>query len=347
MTMSQDWAAPGPEPIAPGVFRVALPLDRDGLKAVNVYVLVHDGRATLIDAGWALDSALSQLEVALAALGMDLGQIDRFLVTHMHRDHYTMAVRVRRMFGTRIAIGVGERPSVEECAFGNPDGNRSWLRHWGAEELREPLEALVTPQQAPYEMPDDWIQPGTRLKVGQRSLTAVATPGHTQGHLVFADLDNGLLFAGDHVLPHITPSIGFETVRAEAPLADYLCSLQLVGRLPDLTVLPAHGPAGVSSHQRSAELLEHHAHRLAVTLDATSAGDSAADVARSLKWTRHEHPLDTLDVHNQMLAISETAAHLDMLVDTADLVFREDAGTRRYFFDHTTTSGGPDAHPHE
>lgn len=347
MTISQDWATPGPEQIAPGVFRVPLPLDGDALKAVNVYVLVHDGRATLIDAGWALDRAFTELETALATLALDLGQIDRFLVTHMHRDHYTMALRVRRLFGARVAIGVGERPSVEECTFGNPDGNRSWLQHWGAEELREPLEALVTPQQSPYEIPDEWIQPGTRLRVGERSLTAVATPGHTQGHLVFADLDNGLLFAGDHVLPHITPSIGFETVRAEAPLDDYLSSLQLVRRMPDLTVLPAHGPAGASSHRRCDELLEHHAQRLAVTLDATAAGDSAADVARSLKWTRHEHPLDALDVHNQMLAIAETAAHLDRLVGTADLVSRDDAGTRRYFLDQTTTSGGPDAHSHE
>ena len=46
--------------------------------------------------------------------------------------------------------------------------------------------------------------------MGARVLEAVATPGHTKGHLVFHDLDAGLLFSGDHVLPTISPSIGFE-----------------------------------------------------------------------------------------------------------------------------------------
>jgi glyoxylase-like metal-dependent hydrolase (beta-lactamase superfamily II) len=37
---------------------------------------------------------------------------------------------------------------------------------------------------------------------------------------VFADHAAGLLFAGDHVLPRITPSIGFEPVPAAQPLRD-------------------------------------------------------------------------------------------------------------------------------
>jgi glyoxylase-like metal-dependent hydrolase (beta-lactamase superfamily II) len=337
----------GPDPVAPGVFRVPLPLEGDALKAVNVYVLLQEGRATLIDAGWALDLALNELEAALAALELDLGQVDRFLVTHMHRDHYTLAVRVRSMFGTRVAIGIGERASVEECTSGNPDGNRSWLRHWGAEDLRPALEAAATPHKKVYEMPDEWIEPYARITLGDRTLTAVPTPGHTQGHLVFADTDNGVLFAGDHVLPHITPSVGFETIRAKQPLGDYLASLQLMLELPDLRVLPAHGPVGVSSHQRSGELLEHHAGRLDATLDATDSNATASDVARAMLWTRHDRPLDALDVHNQMLAIAETAAHLDQLVVTGDLTALDDAGTRHYFLVNTPTSGGPDAHRDE
>ena len=66
-------------------------------------------------------------------------------------------------------------------------------------------------------------------------------PGHTAGHFVFADLDAGLLFAGDHVLPTITPSVGFELVYADDPLRDFLGSLERVRRLPDLRLLPAHG----------------------------------------------------------------------------------------------------------
>ena len=66
------------------------------------------------------------------------------------------------------------------------------------------------------------------IPVGTRVLSAVHTPGHTQGHFVFADQPGGLLFAGDHVLPTITPSIGFEPVPVEQPLRDFMESLAKV-----------------------------------------------------------------------------------------------------------------------
>ena len=70
----------------------------------------------------------------------------------------------------------------------------------------------------------------------------MATPGHTRGHLVFQDRATGLLFAGDHVLPHITPSIGFEGGAVDFPLRDYLESLRLVRAHAGRRLLPAHGP---------------------------------------------------------------------------------------------------------
>ena len=50
--------------------------------------------------------------------------------------------------------------------------------------------------------------------------------------MVYLDEADGLLFAGDHVLPHITPSIGFEVGEPGLPLADYLHSLHLMTGSP-------------------------------------------------------------------------------------------------------------------
>ncbi len=50
----------------------------------------------------------------------------------------------------------------------------------------------------------------------------IETPGHTRGHVVFSDPASRLLFTGDHVLPTITPSIGFEPVATDNPLGDFL-----------------------------------------------------------------------------------------------------------------------------
>ncbi len=115
------------------------------------------------------------------------------------------------------------------------------------------------------------------------------TPGHTRGHLVFADLAGGLLFAGDHVLPHITPSIGFEGVPEASPLGSYLASLRLIREMPDMRLLPAHGPVTDSVHARVDALLDHHGERLDACAAAVAAGSGTAyETARALTWTRRE-----------------------------------------------------------
>lgn len=109
-------AVAGVETIQPGVHRVALPLPHDGLKAVNVYLLedlAEDGGLVMIDGGWAIPEARKALEEALSALGRDLGDISHILVTHIHRDHYTQAVELRRLLGARVYLGAGERPGLE------------------------------------------------------------------------------------------------------------------------------------------------------------------------------------------------------------------------------------------
>jgi len=113
-----------------------------------------------------------------------------------------------------------------------------------------------------WEEPYEWLSGWSEIALADRSLKAIPTPGHTSGHLVFHDATAGLLFAGDHVLPAITPSIGFEPNPGPRPLADYLRSLLLMREIDDCILLPAHGPVSPSVHDRVSELLDYHANRL-------------------------------------------------------------------------------------
>ncbi len=129
-----------------------------------------------------------------------------------------------------------------------------------------------------------------------------------------------MLFSGDHVLPHITPSIGLEPVRAELALGDYLDSLHLMLAYPDASMLPAHGPVGGSVHARVRELLDHHDERLALTSRTVRDGAvTAYEAAWKLGWTRHDRAFGDLDMVNQVLAIGETSVHLDLLVARGEL----------------------------
>jgi glyoxylase-like metal-dependent hydrolase (beta-lactamase superfamily II) len=321
MSQRWEWIESGTFQVAPGVHRIPLPLPTDGLRAVNVYAIEDDEGLVLVDGGWALEESRRRLETSLKEIGFGLGDVSRFLVTHVHRDHYTQAVTVRREFGTRVSLGIGERPTLELLTRDRP-ADRSpqleQLRACGAAPLIERLREVWREgghDPSEWEMPDDWIEGRVPVPLTGRELLAVPTPGHTRGHLVFADLAGGLLFAGDHVLPHITPSIGFESAPEASPLGSYLASLRAVRELPDLRLLPAHGPVTDSVHARVDALLDHHAERLDACAAAVAAGAGTAyATAEALTWTRRERRFDELDLFNQMLATTETRAHLEVLV---------------------------------
>lgn len=157
------------------------------------------------------------------------------------------------------------------------------------------------------------------------------TPGHTRGHVVFLDSASSLMFSGDHVLPHIPPSIGVEPARHELPLRDYLNSLRLTRSYPDMRLLPAHGPVDGSSHTRVAELLQHHEKRLEQTAEVVRDGAGTAyDAALKLGWTRRNRKLLDLDLFSQVLAVGETNAHLDVLVTHAILTSSASEGVLEY-----------------
>ena len=336
-TPTADWAEAGTYPIAPGVHRVPLPLPTDGLRAVNVYVLETARSLVLIDGGWALAESQAALAAALAALGGGLGDIRHFLVTHVHRDHYTQAVQLRREFGSKVSLGAGEAEAIAVLLAGGSRPLEPQVRQLmasGAEVVLARLRAsgVIPPGRAPgWEAPDEWLAPGQEIELDDRTLRVVPTPGHTQGHVVFTDAGSGLLFAGDHVLPHITPSIGFEPVLARQPLGDYLASLRLVRAMPDLRLLPAHGPVTASTHTRVDELLRHHDDRFTACADAVAAGAvTGYQVAQALRWTRRGRHLDELDPFNQMLAVIETRLHLDLLAAQGRLTVSWDDGVARY-----------------
>ena len=331
------WTDPTPQEVAPGVHRLPLPLPMDGLRAINVYVLETDEGLTCIDGGWAVEASRRRLEASLRAIGHRLTDVTRFLVTHAHRDHYTQAVAVRAELGrATVELGIGEKQTIDlfHSLELDSDPTVDRLHVAGAHDVAARWQAMFEGREIDlgvWTHPDRWLDGEHDIEVGDRVLRAVPTPGHTAGHFVFADQASGLLFAGDHVLPTITPSVGFELVFAEDPLGDFLGSLHRVRELPDLRLLPAHGPVADSSHRRVDELLEHHDHRLELCLAAVDgAGSSAYDVAQRLTWTRHERGFGELDVFNAALATMETMVHLDLLVRRGRLTRSDHDGTRGY-----------------
>lgn len=330
------WTEPGAHAVRDGVHRIPLPLPMDDLAAVNVYLLDDPEGPVLIDSGWAGPQTEKALTEALRPLGYQLGDLSRILVTHAHWDHYTQALALRESLGARVLIGRGERHSIEglDLTRGPHPRQAALLRTCGAAELADRVDAWpVTAEEwaMPCGPPDAWLDDGEQVELTGRRLTVLATPGHTRGHVVFGDPAAGLLFAGDHVLPHITPSLGFECVPEKSPLRSYRQSLRLVRELPDALLLPAHGPVTGSVHTRVDELLAHHEERLEAVLGEVRAGAGTAfAVARALPWTRRRRRFDDMPEQHRMLAVLEVDAHLEVLAESGALSWAEVAGVRHF-----------------
>jgi glyoxylase-like metal-dependent hydrolase (beta-lactamase superfamily II) len=330
-----DWTAPGVFEVVPGVHRIPLPLPNDGLRAVNVYAVTGSDGPVLVDSGWAIPEGLDLLRDGLRQLGAEFADVRRFLITHMHRDHYSQAIHIRQEFGTRVTLGAEERWSLDATMRPGravAEEQVAYLRALGADHVAAQMEKNRGKlNRDEWEMPTDWFGPDDVIEANGRSLEVVETPGHTRGHVVFYDTPGGLLFSGDHVLPTITPSIGFEPAMTPNPLGSFLQSLAIVRARPDAMLLPAHGPVAPSVHTRVDELVEHHRLRLDAMAAVLGWGtDTAADVASKVTWTRRERTFDELDLFNKFMAVCETGAHLNLLAAQGRATVELRDGVRHY-----------------
>jgi glyoxylase-like metal-dependent hydrolase (beta-lactamase superfamily II) len=338
MTATSDlpWVEPGAFEVADRVYRVPLPLPNDGLRAVNVYVIVTSDGLVCVDSGWGIPESKDLFVKALASMGHELSDVRRFLVTHVHRDHYTQAIDVRREVGSAVGLGRGEKPTLDRLQThdrGPMHDQIEGLRACGAGDLAAIIEKWSVgsrPDPLMWESPDTWLEAGP-VELTGRTLDAVETPGHTRGHLVFYDVAGGLLFAGDHVLPTITPSIGFEPVMMANPLGAFMDSLRVVRSRPDAQLLPAHGPVTDSAHARVDELLAFHDTRLEECVAAVRSGaHTAFEVGGVLRWTRRRNQIKDMDPFNSMLAVFESNAHLELLVAQGRLSVTDEHGVHVY-----------------
>jgi glyoxylase-like metal-dependent hydrolase (beta-lactamase superfamily II) len=323
-----EWYEPGAVPVAAGVHRIPLPMPGDGLRAINVYAVADGDQIALIDTGPPHPDASRALDDALASLGASVADVSKVITTHAHYDHYGLASYVRSRSRAEVMLGTQERDLLDVALSRDTyersvEHRRRWLGQHGARGILDDVERIERDQQfaalhaaGRWEPPDRLLDAGDVVELADRTLQAFWTPGHTRGHLVFHDPDNELLFAGDHVLPHITPSLGFEPFADGRALELFLASLRDVRDLPARLVLPGHGREFTDLAGRVDELVAHHRVRLAscVTAIADDGATSAQAVASLLTWTSRGRGFSELDPFNRMLAVTETVTHLELLV---------------------------------
>jgi glyoxylase-like metal-dependent hydrolase (beta-lactamase superfamily II) len=332
--LSPEAANPVAE-VAEGIFRVTIPVPFQGLGAVQCYLLRGAGGYALVDTGLHTPEATAAWETAWETLGFGPGALERILLTHAHPDHYGMAGRLQAE--ARKAGAKGDVPvhlSAREHELARAYFQTDW-RVGGRDPVDDFFARCGVPPaaRAPSEHTMHWMVRATRphpdrvvpiaygetLVVGTRRLTALHTPGHSDGHLAFFDAADRLLLIGDQVLPHITPNVGLWPGAEPDPLRRYLASLHALHALDVRRALPGHGGVFTNWRERLREIEAHHAERLALMREAAAPGATVYDVARQA------FDVDALHPEELRFAVAETLAHLEYLVGEGVLVRREDA----------------------
>jgi glyoxylase-like metal-dependent hydrolase (beta-lactamase superfamily II) len=315
--------------IAHDVWRITLPLPFR-LRAVHLFLVRGEDGYSLIDAGLDTQLARDVFDDALRELGVLPASIVRLYVTHMHPDHIGMAGR-HAASGARVFIirdeerraryVWGTAPLEEWVAF--------LLRHGMAAEAADGATHAAARLRACVTLPErfEYVADADIVPVGNRSCRVVWTPGHSDHHYILVDDSAGMIFAGDHLLPTITPNIGLYPECRPDPLGDYLWSLGRFERESAYTVLPAHGDIYADLPRRLRELRAHHTERLAgvraCAVDGAMSGVTASDIVGRF-WG------DRLSPHEVRFALVEVAAHLEYLRLRDELVMMNADGVDRY-----------------
>ncbi|MBY4896732.1 MBL fold metallo-hydrolase [Cupriavidus sp. AU9028] len=324
----EQMPAPGTrQEVAPGVWWLRMPLpfalDHINLWLVRDRIEGRDGW-TVIDCGITDDTIKTHWETIFAN-GLDGLPVLRVLVTHCHPDHVGLAHWLCERWGVRLWMSLGDYMSARVMGGGNGVGSNAGgdfaASHFARHGLNDPdsLEKLrarrsyystlvpALPTQYRRLMEGDIVVMGDDPAASRwRVITGF---GHAPEHVALFNAERQVLISGDMVLPRISTNVSVFDMEPEAnPLALYLSSLRRYEELPEATlVLPSHGRPFRNLHTRLRQLHEHHAERLAETLEACAGKPCSAHDIVGVMFRRQ------FDIHQMTFAMGEALAHLHLL----------------------------------
>lgn len=306
----------------------------------NVYYLRTADRGLIIDPGTSHEASFQVLHLALEDLGVDMTRTDIFL-THFHIDHLGLAAAVASP-ETRVYLSAVDEALFRargESAYRGTMKRRleaEGFDHADIDELMATDAALIP--RVKWPVPDTFVNlaDGEVLKVGPWELQVVATPGHTPGHTCLYLRGAQVMFFGDHVLMNSSPNIAPFEGRRDT-LGDYLASLRKVTPFTLQAACMAHGFVDVRAQAeampaRIAWLQNHHRQRLEEICAALEErpGMTGTEVAKSIHWNIPYDTWDDIPIIQRWIIVSETAAHLDHLVETGQVRREVHGGLNRY-----------------
>ena len=328
--------------VAPDVLRMQLPIRMPGLGHVNMYALLDERGAAVVDPGLPGPDNWRAIQDRLKQAGLATKHVHTVIVTHSHPDHFGGAARFAREANAEVVahrsfrFGVLESDEDAEVSVDdltaqgeNDAAHRRVVEFWnqttpwGGRHPRPPflmrlkwrafraIGRAFTPQISKA------VNAGQVLRLAKREWFVTHTPGHTEDHICLHDPAEGIFLSGDHVLPSITPHISGLTLSKD-PLENFFDSLDRVAAIPDVKLaLPAHGHPFTGLAARCEAIKQHHYDRL----------DTVKQIGREIGPASVRDYMQRLFKQRSWgeMAESETYAHLEHLLHRGEATSRRDA----------------------
>ena len=180
---------------------------------VNIYLVNSGTSLIMIDTGY-------QGSEAQVLRSVGTKKVEKILLTHYHPDHSEAAGELASQTGAKVYAHRAEIEALE---------NR-----WGGVKV------------VPIEDGEDVGGEGVEL-------VAIATPGHTKGHLAFLLREGRILFSGDLVVGDSTTWVG----PPDGDVGDYLDSLLRLQKMEIAKIYPGHGPEIIEPGEKLVALIRH------------------------------------------------------------------------------------------
>lgn len=299
-----------------GLHWVRIPMP-GSLGHINCWLIADGGRTTLVDTGLNLPACADAWRSLFAAEPLAARPIGRVICTHFHPDHVGLAGWLAHKFDVRLWMTRGEwltiRLLTSDARKDVPQAQIDFWRAAGWDDAQieqaasngfSRMRRAVSPLPISYRR----IVDGEAIAIGDADWRVVVGSGHCPEHACLLNERDGLLIAGDQVLPRISSNVSLGVTEPEAdPLGEWLASIEKLSQLPGhLLVLPAHGDPFTGLHARLVALRDEHLMRLDMVHAHLSEPRRAVDCFG--RMFRRKIEGDMLG-----LASGETLAHLRRL----------------------------------
>jgi metallo-beta-lactamase class B len=237
VAFSVQTSTPDNQPAEP--VRIADNLYFVGASDISSYLITTSSGHILIDAGY--ETTVPLIEASMTKLGFKLSDIKILLNTQAHYDHAAGFAKLKKLTGAQLMISAPDVRIIEAGGRGDfviPD-----------------TESAFPPVKV-----DRALNDGDQVKLGNVTLTARWTPGHTKGCTTwtFDVVDRGkryhaVVLCGLTILPgtRLTGKPSYPTIQS-----DYERTFEVLTRLPVDIFLCAH-PSYYGGAKKADELRAH------------------------------------------------------------------------------------------